>query len=115
MSCRLTRNGIVLISNIRVADTILERMKGLMLSRDLGDADGLLIDPCNSIHTFFMNYDLDIVFLSAKNEVVKVIRKMKPWRVTKIYFKSAKVLEIMGGTLPHDIKVGDRLELLCTN
>ncbi len=98
-------------TKVQVANTSIQRMIGLMFSRDLGDKDGLLITPCNSIHTFFMRYNLDIVFLSRDNKVVKVIRNMKPWRMTWMYFKASKVLEMMGGTLPADINAGDEFNM----
>ena len=86
-----------------------------MFSKDLGEVNGLVIDSCRSIHTFFMNYEIDVVFLSKSNEAVKVIRKIRPWRMTGFYFKAAKVLEVKGGSLPSEISEGDRLELICTS
>jgi uncharacterized membrane protein (UPF0127 family) len=100
----------ILSSNILIADNPVLRVIGLMFkARPQGD--GLLLEPCNSIHTFFMRYSLDIVFLSRSNEVVKIIRDLKPWRMTRIYFKARKTLEVPAGKLPMDIKVGDILEV----
>ena len=106
---RVRKGESIVAEKVDVADSMHLRLLGLMFSKNIGERDGLLITPCNSIHTFFMRYDLDIVFLSKTDEVVRIIREMKPWRMTRMYFKANKVLEMTGGTLPDDINVGDKL------
>jgi len=101
----------ILSNDILIADTMVTRLIGLMFKERLTGADGLLINPCNSIHTFFMRYNLDIVFLSSENQIVKIIRNIKPWRMTWIYFRAKKTLELPAGKLPVDLKVGDVLEV----
>jgi len=108
---RIKKREFEIATRVEIADSSIKRIIGLMFTKNLGERDGLLITPCNSIHTFFMRYDLDIVFLSRNNKVVKVIRNMKPWRMTWIYFKATKVLEMMGGTLPAEINAGDELDI----
>jgi len=106
------RYGQKTISNdILVADTMGSRLVGLMFKEKLTGADGLLISPCNSIHTFFMRYSLDIVFLSSDNRIIKIIRDLKPWRMTWLYFRASKTLELPAGRLPKDLKEGDVLEV----
>jgi uncharacterized membrane protein (UPF0127 family) len=75
------------------------------------DFDGLLLDPGRSIHTFFMRYPLDIVFMSRKGKVIKIIRNMQPWRMTWIYFSADIVLELPAGKLPLEIKEGQLMEV----
>ncbi len=102
----------VLASKAKKATTTLERMVGLMFRKEFGNEfDGLLIEPCNSIHNCFVRFPIDVIFISKNNVVVKVIREFKPWRFTGIYFKSKKVLELPGGTLDFEIMVGDELEV----
>ena len=103
----------IIANKVRVASGVFDRMLGLMFSKNLGDWDGLLISPCRSIHTFFMRYDLDVIFLNKENKVIKIIRNMKPWRLSWIYFRSDHVLEMAGGSLSQDVKEGDDLEVLC--
>ncbi len=98
-------------NNILVANNIVNRLLGLMFKKELKGADGLLIDPCNSIHTFFMRYSLDVVFISKQNRVIKIIRDLPPWRLTWIYFAAKKTLELPAGSLPKDLKEGDVLEV----
>jgi uncharacterized membrane protein (UPF0127 family) len=100
----------ILSNNILVADDPVSRVIGLMFKKS-PKGDGLLLEPCNSIHTFFMRYSLDVIFLNKSNVVVKIIRDLKPWRMTFIYFKARKTLELPAGKLPSDIKEGDVLEV----
>lgn len=110
MKVEIKYNQKLLSANIHVADDPATRMIGLMF-RKAPKGDGLLLEPCNSIHTFFMRYSLDIVFLSKTNEVVKIIRNLPPWRMTWIYFRARKTLELPAGILPLEIKEGDTLEI----
>src|SRR5690554_6527845 len=83
--------------NIKVACSFLQRIKGLMGTRELPEDEGLLISPCNSVHTFFMRYAIDVVFLSKDYTVLKVIHNMRPWRISPIIWKSHSVLELPSG------------------
>lgn len=105
----------VVATKVGLADTFSLRLLGLMFSKDLGERDGLLIEPCNSIHTFFMNYKLDVIFLSRENKVVKVFKNLRPWRMTRMYFTAGKVLEMMGGSLNVELLPGDQLDIECIN
>lgn len=102
-------------SKASLADSFMERALGLMFSKDLGNRDALIIEPTNSIHTFFMNYPIDVIFINSDYKVVKVFRKLKPWRMTRMYFTASKAIELMGGTLEEDISPGEYLEIKCIN
>jgi uncharacterized membrane protein (UPF0127 family) len=106
-------NGIEICKNAKIADSMFSRMLGLMFSKDLDINEGLLISPCNSIHTCFMNYNLDIIFLDKNYSVVKVIYNMKPWRISWMYFKAYQVLEMKAGALKVNLVPGETLEVLC--
>jgi len=110
MKIRIKHNGQILFENIQAANSMTSRLIGLMF-RSSPSGDGLLLDPCNSIHTFFMRYPLDVVFLGKNNQVVKIIRNLRPWKMTWIYFKARKVLETPSGKLANDLKEGDTLEV----
>ncbi|MBQ6137665.1 MAG: DUF192 domain-containing protein [Kiritimatiellae bacterium] len=78
----------------RVARTFFERAKGLIGTPDLAPDEGMLILKCNAIHTWFMKFPIDAVFLDRDDNVVKVVRGIPPW--TPIVwggFRSVKVLE----------------------
>ncbi len=111
----IKKNGEIICNNAIVADTFFERGKGLMFSSEIPDSgDGMLIEPCNSIHTCFMKYNLHIVFLNSKNSVVKIIKNMKPWKFSLIYLRARKVLELKADN-DLNLEVGDELEVLCIN
>ena len=79
----------------RVARTFSERARGLIGTRSLSDEEGMLIERCNAIHTFFMSFKIDALFLDRDNRIVKTVRGIRPWR----FFvwggwRAVKVLEI---------------------
>lgn len=98
-----------------IADAFYERLKGLMFSKSFPYGDGLLIKKCHSIHTCFMYYSIDVLFLDENYKIVKIIRNLAPFKVTNIYFKASQVLEISGGHLTREICPGDQLEAVCIN
>ena len=78
----------------KVAKTLFERMRGLIGVRHLPPGEGLLILKCNSIHTFFMAFPIDATFLDRNDNVVKVVRNIRPWRFFVWGgFRAVKVLE----------------------
>jgi uncharacterized membrane protein (UPF0127 family) len=111
MKVQISYKNKILSNDILIADTLVSRLIGLMFSSKLTGAEGLLIDPCRSIHTCFMRYSLDIVFISSEKKIVKIIRDLKPWRMTWIYFKASMTLELPAGKLPLDVVEGDSLEV----
>lgn len=86
-----------------------------MFSKKLPDCDGFLIKPCNSIHTFFMHYPIDVVFLDKNYKVVKIIYNLNPWRMTLVYLNSHQVLEMKAGTLNKNLTEGEIVEAICIN
>ena len=78
-----------IIEKVKVAKSFKDRLIGLMFAKSLGEYNGLLISPCRSIHTFFMRMSIDVIFLDKNYKIIKIIRRMKPWRVTGIYFRAA--------------------------
>jgi uncharacterized protein len=110
MKLRISYQGEKIFEDIRMADTLTSRLIGLMFQAT-PPGEGLLLDPCRSIHTFFMKYPLDIVFLDRQNKMVKIIRHLAPWRMTWIYFRAVKTLEVPAGRLPPHVREGDELEV----
>ena len=64
-----------------VARTFLQRARGLIGRRGLAKGEGMLIMQCNCIHTCFMRFPIDAIFLDAEGRVVKQVRGIRPWRV----------------------------------
>ena len=107
------QNGEVVASRMREASNFSERLMGLMFSSELPDCDGLLLNPCRSIHTFFMLYPIDVLFLDQDFRVVKTMYELSPWRMTWIYFRATQVLEMKAGSMPRGIERGEKLEVTC--
>ena len=80
--------------NVRVARTLFERMRGLIGTKRLPPGEGMLILKCNAIHTFFMSFAIDATFLDRQDQIVKVVRNIRPWRpFVWGGFRAVKVLE----------------------
>jgi uncharacterized membrane protein (UPF0127 family) len=107
----LTR-GTRLAHCARVADTPSTRMVGLLRDTVLAEGDGLWIVPCNSIHSFWMKFIFDAVFLDKNLRVVHLVREMKPWRISKIVFAAHSVLELPPGLITRtQTELGDQFEM----
>lgn len=107
----LTRaDGSVACERCTVAHRMWPRMRGLLGKRSLESGEGLLIRPAPSIHTFFMRFPIDVVFLSRQGEVLKVAERVPPWRARSCRHSYA-VLELAAGEAGRrGIAVGDRLD-----
>jgi uncharacterized membrane protein (UPF0127 family) len=100
----------ILADDLSVADTFFKRFMGLMFKRELHNGKGLHILPCNSIHMCFMNFPLDIIFLSKDMIILSVIEGIMPWKVSQIIPKSHSVLELPAGTISKTSStVGDKI------
>ena len=73
-------DGTVVCERCLLAETPLARMRGLLGRSGLPSGEGLLLRPAASIHTAFMRFTIDVVFLNKANEVVKVASELRPWR-----------------------------------
>ncbi len=87
------------------------RNKGL-LGRDALAADtALILAPCNSIHTFFMRFPIDALFVARDGRVIKVRRAMPAWRIA-IALRAYAVVELAAGAADlSDTRVNDLVEL----
>ncbi len=105
--------GIVLAQDIVFANTPLKRVIGLLGHKNLLDGQALVIEPCNSIHTLFMRFSIDVLFVDKNNKVVKALEQLSPFRVSKLYCKSSMVVELPCGKLKStQTQDGDSLQFL---
>jgi uncharacterized membrane protein (UPF0127 family) len=77
-----TSSGAVVCERCKVADTPIARLKGLLGRRELNPGDGLLLRPANMVHTWFMRFAIDVVFVDAELRVVGITPDAGPWRLT---------------------------------
>ena len=104
--------GTTVATNAVQAANFLTRGRGLMMAPPLPEGGGLVLDPCNSIHMFFMRYPLDIIFLDKAGSVVFMYRGIKPWRVGRIVRGAKLAIELPEGAIAASgTEVGDRLGL----
>jgi uncharacterized membrane protein (UPF0127 family) len=105
-----TRNA-ALATKVEKADTSASRNKGLLGRESLAADEGLWIVPCPMIHTFFMKFPIDVLFLDADLKVRRVIEDLRPWRLSPWVWAARSVLELKGGVLKGSVRVGDRLDM----
>ena len=93
-----------------LADGVFKGAIGLMFKKSIKQDSGLLIYWCNNIHTFFMRFAIDAIFLDRNNKVVRIVSNLKPWRFSPMVFGANKVLEVQSRqTAAKKIKAGDNL------
>jgi uncharacterized membrane protein (UPF0127 family) len=91
--------GVILAAKVNFADNTFRRMKGLLGRVNLAPAEALVLTKTNSIHSFFMRFVIDVLFLDKKGEVIGLIQSFKPWRLTSIYWNADSVVELPAGTI----------------
>ena len=88
--------GDCVIATVSCADTYLERLRGLLGRPPLASGEALLLTPCSSVHTCFMAYAIDIVYVDRKLQVLKVVPALPPWRLSGA-LGAAMTLELAAG------------------
>ncbi len=84
-------------------------MKGLLGHRELDSSEGFWIEPCNSVHTVFMRYPIDVLFLDRRGVVLKIIKNLMPWRFAGA-LRARTALELRGGSVASlGIVLGERV------
>lgn len=100
------------ISNhIEVAESFAERAKGLLGRKGLDGNQGLWIHECKSIHTFFMRFTIDVLYVDKNLKVTCVHRNIKPWRLSWGKFKSDSCFEFQSPALTQNVNIGDFLRV----
>ncbi len=107
-----SRSDTTLGSRVVLAVGVRSRLQGLLGRTDLAPGEGLWLEPCASIHMFFMRFAIDVVFVDWGGAVVKRCRDVRPWRLASGGLHARAALELPAGTIDRsDTRVGDRLEL----
>jgi len=104
-----TRN-LVLANQVHVADTLWLRAKGLLGTKSLSNNQTLWIRDCRSVHTCFMKYAIDVVFVDQKLLVKRVIRNLRPWRMSPLVWDASSCFEFSAGALDA-VEIGDQLDV----
>jgi uncharacterized membrane protein (UPF0127 family) len=100
--------GTVVASDVAIARSFWSRFRGLMLRSGMAEDEALLIEPSGSVHTAFMRFPIDVVFLDREKTVVKVAENVRPFRAALSRGHSALEMAA-GGARRANIEAGDRL------
>ena len=102
--------GTVLATRGRLASSLVDRFFGLMGRKSLDDGAGLLLTKSSSIHSFFMRFRFDAVFVDRDNRVVKIVPSMRQWWIAFGGRGAKDTIELPAGTAERtETRVGDQL------
>ncbi|MBC8061268.1 MAG: DUF192 domain-containing protein [Clostridiaceae bacterium] len=96
--------------DVFIADTFLNRFLGYMF-RKTPHHQAILIKPCNSIHTFFMNFDIDVLFINKDMEVIKKINSLSKRKIIMPVQGAVAVMEAEGGAFKK-IEIGEKMDII---
>ena len=98
--------------SVKLADTSLTRMFGLLGKRGLDAGGGLWIKPSSGVHTFFMSFSIDVIGLDRNLRVIRLWRCLRPFRVTSVSMKIRSVVELPCGVIKEtQTQIGDQIEI----
>ncbi|MBW2562540.1 MAG: DUF192 domain-containing protein [Deltaproteobacteria bacterium] len=98
---------------ISKAVTFFQRTRGLLGRKEIKKGEGLYIPKCRSIHTFFMRFTIDVIFIDDDNRITRVVPGLVPFRIAFGPRNTAGVLELSAGTLKDNRCVaGDKISFL---
>lgn len=107
--CLLNDREEIIVDTIYRAESSLERMKGLLGRSELTSSEGFWIEPCNSVHTLFMRYPIDVLFLDRNGVVLKIMHELMPWKFSG-GIRARVALELRQGSVRRlGLKPGERL------
>lgn len=102
-----------MVAVVKAADSIIDKMIGLIGTKGLVPGTGLWIRDCNSIHTCFMRYSIDVIFLDSKFKILKIVDDVAPFSVVFGGWRSRSVIEFQTGWLPlKNIKQGNFVQFI---
>lgn len=91
--------GTELASEARAARGFWRRFVGLLGRSHLPAGEALVFDPCNSVHTAFMRFPIDVLYVDRSHQVVKAISELKPFRASGVLRPTCSVIELPSGTI----------------
>ena len=113
MKVRNKTKNTTVVEKAIMADTFWHRLIGLMGKSELGDNSGIILTPCNSVHTLFMRFPIDVIFLNNKLEILLIKQNLQPWSISPIVARAKYVLEVNAGrALASLTEVGDTIAFL---
>lgn len=87
-------------------------MIGLLNKKSLLADEALVITKCQSIHMFFMRFSIDVIFVDKNDHVVGLVQRIKPFRLSPIFFQSRYAIEVPEGVIEKvRMSIGDKVEI----
>lgn len=103
--------GTIVAQHAELASSWLARLRGLIGRQRLGAGEALIISPCNSIHTLFMAFPIQVLFVGEGNVVLRTTLGVAPWRIGPIVPQARYVIELPRGSIEASKTVaGDTLD-----
>jgi len=103
---------LIVADQVREANTFRQRLIGLLGRKELEVGEGLLINPCKIVHTFFMKFAIGLIFLNEDDIVVEVIPSLSPNRISSFVSSATKVIELKADReLKEKVSIGDTINL----
>ncbi len=97
---------------IHTAKTFFARLIGLLWRTSLPPDEALLISRCAGVHTWFMRFTIDVVWLDSENRILGVVENLKPWKTARGPVGTVHCLELAaGGVKRHNIEVGQNIRV----
>ena len=109
MKCINAKTGKIIAGDLEMKDSYLGRLIGLLSRKGLNRGQGIVLKPCAQIHTCFMRFAIDVVFISKDFKVLKIIKNMGAWHFSPIVLKSLYTLEVAAGEIK-DLNEGDYIK-----
>jgi uncharacterized membrane protein (UPF0127 family) len=98
----------VLAENVELAITWFARLRGLLSKTKLPQRQCLVLHPCNSIHTCFMKFNIDVLFVKESGEIVHQMENVSPYRFSPVIKEARFVIELPAGEIRYTgTKSGD--------
>ena len=104
--------GVLLAERAELAQNPWRRLKGLLGRAGLKPGEGLVLRPCQAIHTWFMSFPIDVLHVDSGSHVCRVLTEVPPNRLGPFVLRSRYVVELPAGTVrASGTEVGDQLAL----
>jgi uncharacterized protein len=111
-----TKRNSIVADRAEYARTFFKRLRGLMFRSELPSHGGLIIEPTNSVHTFWMRFPIDVIFVNRQNYVVGLVHSLPPNRPFAGARSAYRTIELPSGTIvASGTELGDQLDIVSLN
>lgn len=89
----------IVVDRLEMADTLWKQSAGLLGRKSMDPDTGLWLEPCNAIHTFGMQFPIDVLFLDRNGMLLRAVSHLRSWRIAGPIWKARTVVELPAGTI----------------